>query len=127
MEFLGFIKNKNLPSIYSSAELVIYPSVATKKWEEQVGTVNFQALACATPILTTKSGAIPEYIKNGEGAILVKEKSAKQIAAAIRKFFSDSKERIRLTKLARPFVSRYEARGEIAKAEKIIWEAIRER
>jgi glycosyltransferase involved in cell wall biosynthesis len=108
------------------AELCVYPSITTKKWEEQVGTVNFQALSCGTPVLTTQSGAIPEYIKDGEAAILVREKSARDIAEALIKFFGNARLAKKLTSQARETAKRYDIKKEIAKAEKLFTEVLNE-
>jgi glycosyltransferase involved in cell wall biosynthesis len=119
VEFVGQVKNTELPSYFSESELCIYPSITQKRWEEQVGTVNFQAMACETPVLTTKSGAIPEYIKDGEGAILVEERNSDEIGKAIIDYFADEKNKVKMQKKAREFIMRYDVRGEIAKAEKL--------
>jgi len=125
IEFTGILKNAELPKVFSRAELTAYPSITDERWEEQVGTVNFQSLACGTPVLTTKSGAIPEYIKEGEGAILVPEKDSKALALAIERFFTDQKLKKRLTSLARQSGLKYDIRREIAKAEKMLLEVLK--
>ena len=124
IQFLGLVKNKKLPEIFSEAELCVYPSITMKRWEEQVGTVNFQALSCGTPVLTTKSGAIPEYIKEGEGAMLVPERDSAAIKKAIVRFFSDDKLRKKLTKSSRSAVKGYDIREQIKKAQELFDEII---
>jgi glycosyltransferase involved in cell wall biosynthesis len=124
IEFLGMVKNRNLPEIFSRAELCVYPSITMKRWEEQVGTVNFQALSCGTPVLTTKSGAIPEYIKEGQGAMLVPERDSISIEKAIIRFFSDSKLKAKLTKTSRPAIRRYGVKEQIKKAQELFDEII---
>jgi len=120
VEFTGVVKNKDVPEILAKAALCVYPSVTMKRWEEQVGTVNFQALSCGTPILTTKSGAIPEYIKEGEGAMLVEEKSAKAIAQAIITFFTNHALQNKLTEGAREAAKKYDIRAEVKKAQELL-------
>jgi len=126
VEFVGFAPNEQLPKYFSEAELVAYPSITTKTWEEQVGTVNMQALACGTPVLTTLSGAIPEFIKNGEGAILVDEKDAQAIANAIIKFFKNEDLRKNLTSKARQWARKYDINDGIRQAEEFLNEIITE-
>jgi len=121
VEFIGMVKNTALPKYFSEAELSIYPSITQKRWEEQVGTVNFQSMACETPALTTKSGAIPEYLQDGEGAILVDERDSEAIYGGIISYFA-SKEKTKLQRRARQFVMRYDIKGEIEKAEKLFIE-----
>ncbi|MFH1909702.1 MAG: glycosyltransferase family 4 protein [bacterium] len=124
VEFIGMVKNTELPKYLSEAELSIYPSITQRRWEEQVGTVNFQSMACETPALTTKSGAIPEYLQDSEGAILVPERDSEAICRGIMGYFS-SKEKIKLQKRAREFIMRYDIKGEIEKAENLFKEVLK--
>ncbi len=39
--------------------MFVAPSITTRKWEEQVGMANLQAMACGVPVVSTRSGAIP--------------------------------------------------------------------
>jgi glycosyltransferase involved in cell wall biosynthesis len=120
IKFMGQVKNVDLPRHFSESELCIYPSITQRRWEEQVGTVNFQAMACGTPVLTTRSGAIPEYIKDGEGAILVDEKNSEQISEAIVRFFEDASFKKKMQKEAREYIMRFDAKEEVEKAEKLL-------
>jgi len=126
VNFIGFAKNDALTRYFARAELSVYPSIKTERWEEQVGTVNLQSLACGTPVLTTYSGAIPEYIKEGEGAILVSERSAKELEEAIVHFFKDEIFREKLTKSAREYAKKYDIKKEIEEAEKYLEEILSE-
>jgi glycosyltransferase involved in cell wall biosynthesis len=120
VEFKGTVKNTDLPQYYSKAQLTVYPSITLKRWEEQIGTVNLQSMACGTPVLTTRSGAIPEYITDGEGAMLIEERSSDAIAKSIEKYFTDDVFREKLQSLARPYVAKYDIKKEIAKAEDLL-------
>lgn len=123
----GYVDFKILPRIISQASLTVYPSITVKKWEEQIGTVNLQSLACSTPVISTKSGAIPEYLKDGEGAILVEEKSAEAIARAIVSYFSDKKLQDQLIDKARKFVLQYDVRETVIKSQKILFDLLDEK
>ncbi len=126
VNFIGFAKSDALTRYFARAELSVYPSITTERWEEQVGTVNLQSLSCSTPVLTTKSGAIPEYIKEGEGAILVRERSARELEEAIVHFFQDEVFREKLTKSAREYAMKYDIKKEIKEAEKYLEEILSE-
>ena len=87
-----------------------------------------QAMACETPALTTKSGAIPEYIEAGVGAYLVNERDSGAIAQAIISYFSmPESEKLKMQKKAREYVMRYDIKEEIAKAEKLFDEILNEK
>lgn len=120
VNFIGLAKSDALSKYFARAELTVYPSYKTKNWEEQVGTVNLQSLASGTPVLTTRSGAIPEYVKEGEGAMLVSERSAREIEEAILRFFNDESLRKKLTSRARDYAMKYDIKKEIARAEEYL-------
>ena len=56
---------EELAEIYSSADLFVNP---TK--EETFPTVNMEALACGTPVLTFKTGGSPEIIDEKSGSVV---------------------------------------------------------
>jgi glycosyltransferase involved in cell wall biosynthesis len=87
---LGAIKNRDLPPYFRPAPVIVSPSKTTRKWEEQVGIVNIQAMACGVPVVSTRSGAIPEYVPEGRAAILVPEGSPSDLADAILRLCIDS-------------------------------------
>lgn len=63
--FTGYIAQEKLPLLYNIADVAVLPSM----WDEPAGLTMIEAMACGTPVITTKSGGIPEYVKNG-GIIL---------------------------------------------------------
>jgi len=122
---LGMVKNKDLPELFNQALFTVYPSVTLKRWEEQVGMVNLQSLACGTPVITTTSGAIPEYI-NSKVGILVEERDAKALAEAMRKLLSDSTYREKLGAAGREYIlANFDAKKTIQKTEKILLELLK--
>lgn len=56
--FTGYIDQKELPLIYNLADVTVLPSM----WDEPAGLTMVEAMACGTPVITTKSGGIPEYV-----------------------------------------------------------------
>lgn len=116
----GFCKNSDLPALINSSLFTITASVTQKRWEEQVGMTNLQALSCGVPVITTKSGAIPEYV-TPEVGILVPEKDSEAIADAMRKLLRDEKLRREMGQKGREHVlANYDARETIGKVEEIL-------
>jgi len=116
----GFYKNSDMPELINSALFAITASVTLKRWEEQVGMTNLQALACGVPVITTQSGAIPEYVNDKVG-ILVPEKDAKSLALAMRKLLDDSVLRESLGQNARKYiVENFDAEKTVEKTEIIL-------
>ena len=118
----GTVKNRDLPPYFRAADLFVAPSVTTRKWEEQVGMTNIQAMACGVPVVSTRSGAIPEYVPEAAG-ILVPERDPKALAEAIVRLLSDESLRRKKGEAGRAYaVEHYDARTNAQRAEETILE-----
>jgi len=70
---IGISRTNNveeLADIYSSADIFVNPTL-----EDNFPTVNLEALACGTPVITFETGGSPESINNKTGMV-VKERSS---------------------------------------------------
>ena len=65
IRFTGYIDHSELPYLYNMADIAVLPSM----WEEPAGLTMLEAMACGTPVITTRSGGIPEYV--GDSAIIL--------------------------------------------------------
>ena len=79
----GLIKDAALTRAFERAWVVATPSRTTKRWEEQIGMVNLQAMATKTPVVSTRSGAIPEYVIHERTGLLVSEHDPAALARAL--------------------------------------------
>ncbi len=61
---------KNMPGEYRDADIFIAPSKKTSTWDEQYNTALLEAQASGLPIVSTRTGGIPENV--GDAALLVK-------------------------------------------------------
>lgn len=86
---LGYVPDEDLPALYRAAELFICPTAY-----EGFGLPNLEALACGTPVITTRVSSIPEVV--GDAAILVVPGEVKQLADAICAIANDAGARARL-------------------------------
>lgn len=66
--WLDAVPYKSIAKEYKKADIFLLPSIKTKTWEEQYGLALIEAMACGLPVITTKTGAIPEVV--GSAAIL---------------------------------------------------------
>jgi glycosyltransferase involved in cell wall biosynthesis len=70
IEYVGFIKTDAAKQEFlGNARALIIPSI----FEEPFGMVMIEALACGTPLIGLKSGAIPEVIQSGKTGLVTDE------------------------------------------------------
>jgi len=68
VKYVGFLKtDEEKQEFLGNAQALMVPST----WEEPFGMVMIESLACGTPVIGIKSGAIPEVIQDGITGILV--------------------------------------------------------
>lgn len=82
--FTGYIDIEDLPSLYSGADVFVYPSLY-----EGFGLPPLEAMACGTPVITSNVSSLPELV--GDVGILVDPYSVDEIADAIYRVVSDDK------------------------------------
>jgi glycosyltransferase involved in cell wall biosynthesis len=69
----GYINDEDLPCVYGISELFLFPSLS-----EGFGMPVIEAMACGTPVITSKISCMPEIA--GDAALLVDPMSAPSIA-----------------------------------------------
>ncbi|OGM02432.1 hypothetical protein A2115_03145, partial [Candidatus Woesebacteria bacterium GWA1_41_8] len=109
--FLGKIPNENLPVYYSAADILIIPSTH----EEGFGRVILESLACGTPVIGSKRGAIPEAMDESVGQLI--DVNVKNIRGAAEYFYKNPDRLMKLSKNARKFA---EEKYSAANVEQII-------
>jgi glycosyltransferase involved in cell wall biosynthesis len=82
--FTGKISAEILRGFYNSSEVVVLPSLY-----EGFGLPAAEAMACGTPVVATRTGALPEVVGEEEGGVLVPPRDPQALAAAIFKILRD--------------------------------------
>jgi glycosyltransferase involved in cell wall biosynthesis len=91
IQFPGYIHHdRDLPSFFQKAALFSSPSI----FQEPFGLVNCEAMACATPVVGSNRGGIPEVLAD-TGQLIDPENEA-QYASTLSALLSDAGERARL-------------------------------
>jgi len=80
--FTGFVPDDELPHWYRAAQCVVMPSL-----DEGFGLPALEAMACGTPVVASRAGALPEVI--GDAGLLFDPRSAEALAAAMERLLSD--------------------------------------
>ena len=78
IKFTGFIDYQEVPSYLKMADIAVVPSM----WEEPFGLTVVEAMAAGLPLITTRSGGIPE-ICEGVATIVNRENIVNNLANAI--------------------------------------------
>jgi glycosyltransferase involved in cell wall biosynthesis len=88
IRFLGYIHHdQQLPELFQKAAIFACPSI----FQEPFGLVNAEAMACATPVVGSRRGGIPEVL--GSAGRLVDPEDIEALAAAITNLLADPGER----------------------------------
>lgn len=115
IEYLGVKPYDEVPGVHAMADVFVLPSIPHRLWEEQYGMVFLESMAAGNPIISTRTGAIPEVVSDKEG-ILVKPGSVDELVEAMRLLYDDGKKLKRMSRNCKKRAKRdYDARR-VAKA-----------
>lgn len=103
--FFGTLTGRPLYERFANAYVFAMPSKTAKGDVEGFGTVFLEAGMFGKPSIGTRSGGIPEAIKNEETGILVPEHDPKALSGALEALLADEAKTLRLGKNARELVS----------------------
>jgi glycosyltransferase involved in cell wall biosynthesis len=67
VQFLGEVDEKGKQQLLCSAYALVFPI----DWPEPFGMVMIEALACGTPVIAWRQGAVPEVIEDGRSGYVV--------------------------------------------------------
>jgi glycosyltransferase involved in cell wall biosynthesis len=80
IEYLGEVNHDEKIRLLQRALLTLFPI----QWPEPFGLVMVESMACGTPVIGTRQGAVPEVIQHGRGGLVVDsiEEMARCVEAA---------------------------------------------
>jgi glycosyltransferase involved in cell wall biosynthesis len=67
IEYLGEVNHGTKVELLQNARATLFPI----EWEEPFGLVMIESMACGTPVIATRHGAVPEVIENGRSGVVV--------------------------------------------------------
>lgn len=106
--WLGYLDKNDLPSLYTMAEVFVYPSIY-----EGFGLPILEAMACGTPVITTHSSSLPEV--GGQAVVYSDVESVQKLSQHITTLCTNPSER-----------EKYRSLG-LAQAQKFNWTKTAER
>ena len=84
---LNVIQNQDyekIPKLLCEGKIFASLPITTPRWKEQSGSyANLEAMACGLPVITTRCGAIPEYL--GNAALYCEENNLESFKEALTK------------------------------------------
>jgi glycosyltransferase involved in cell wall biosynthesis len=69
IEYLGEVTHGQKVELLQNARATLFPI----EWEEPFGLVMIESMACGTPVIATRWGAVPEVIEHGRSGIIVED------------------------------------------------------
>jgi glycosyltransferase involved in cell wall biosynthesis len=79
IEYLGEVPHGQKVELLQDARATLFPI----EWEEPFGLVMIESMACGTPVIATRHGAVPEVIEDGVSGVIVD--SYRDMAAALER------------------------------------------
>jgi len=67
IEYLGEVTHGEKVELLQHARATLFPI----EWEEPFGLVMIESMACGTPVIATRHGAVPEVLEHGRGGLIV--------------------------------------------------------
>jgi glycosyltransferase involved in cell wall biosynthesis len=99
VHFLGTVDHAHLPALLASARVFCRPSRS-----EGLGNAFLESMAAGTPIVGTRVGGIPDFLKDGETGLFCRVGDPADIAANISRLLADDALRARIVANAKRLV-----------------------
>jgi glycosyltransferase involved in cell wall biosynthesis len=97
---LGYVPHEILIALYNLAEALVFPSLY-----EGFGLPVVEAMACGTPVVTSRNGSLDEV--SGEAAEFIEPTSVESIATALRYVLNDPHRQEELRQLGLAHAAKY--------------------
>lgn len=108
VEFVDFVPNDELPKYYREADVFCIPSN-----QEGLAIVGLEAMACGTPVVSTRCGGPEDYIRDGHNGYLVPKNDGRELVEKLSKLLSDETKKETFGNNARSLITSQYARSDI--------------
>ncbi|MDP3888865.1 MAG: glycosyltransferase [bacterium] len=112
--FCGFIKDKDLPNLYTTANCFIIASSV-----ELQSLVTLEALASGLPIIAAKGLALPELVSQGKNGYLFNTNDIEGLAQSLQKILSNKKLQVKMSKESLAIAKKHNINKTIEAYEKL--------
>ncbi len=87
VRFLGEIPHSQLWACYRVCDVFVHPSL----WHEPFGMILTEAMLCERPVVSTRTGGIPEIVAHQETGLLVEPNDPQALSDAIIELLEDER------------------------------------
>jgi glycosyltransferase involved in cell wall biosynthesis len=98
--FRGFVPRPELVDLYYEADVFAFAPI----WDEGFGIPPVEAMAAGVPVVATRSGAVPEMVKDNQTGFLVSKNDSHALAEKILRLLHDDDLRTTMGRAARRWV-----------------------
>ncbi len=102
IEFMGQKTRAEVMGLLKKCKFLVIPS----EWYEVTGLVIYEAYACGKPVIASRIGGIPEFVKENETGITFEMKNVDDLRSKIEYMLSNPEEVKRMGKNAREFIAK---------------------
>ena len=81
VDFKGYVKEEELKKYFEISDIIVYPSIKMKNWEEQFGYSVLEGMSNGLAAIVTDCGSLPELVSNA--GIIVPQKDVEKLAEAM--------------------------------------------
>lgn len=90
-QFVASLDHAELPALYRELDVLVVPSLPTRRWLEQFCRVAVEGMASGVPIVASSSGSLPEVV--GDAGMLVPPGDPDALATALRRLADEPERR----------------------------------
>lgn len=92
----GYVNDpKTMAKLYSAADIYLFPTLA-----ETFGMTVVEAMSCGLPVVTFKTGGVPEIVENEKSGFVVEYKNGEKLVEALEKLLDNDELREKMAENA---------------------------
>jgi len=116
VKFTGWIDKEQIPAFYNTSDIILYPSLVP----EGFGRIAVEAMASATPIISSNRGGMRDIITDGKDGILLDPENTKVWKESLEHLLESEELRTRMGEEGRKNSSQYSVKNHVEKFLKVI-------
>ena len=82
VHYVGGVRQEELADYYNKMDVFVFPT----KYEESLGLVGLEAMACGTPVIGSYLGGLTDYIVDGKNGFFFEVGNAVALADTLMKY-----------------------------------------